>query len=336
MIEEDYFRFVSSFPLAEHFRGCRFVITGATGLIGRTLVNCLISLDNRYDLDLSICCPVRNRQKAQELLPNKVEIIDYNINNSLFNEADYIVHGACPTSSTFFVEHPVETFNTIIGQTQQILNVIHEKKEVKGVVYLSSLESYGTILNDEPVKEDCQGYIDPMSARSCYSLGKRAAENLCHCYAKEFDVPVRIARLTQTFGSHVADTDNRVFAQFARSIVQGKDIVMHTRGHSSKPYIFDIDAANAILFLLVKGESGLAYNVANEDSYMSIREMAEYLCLEFNPDCRIINRFINQNIYSPETHLNLDTAKLQSLGWYPLFKKQEMFAKLIQGIRNHH
>ena len=331
-MNEDYLRIVDSFPFVDEIRGCRFVITGATGLIGRTLVKCLVFLGQKYDLNLSVCCPVRNKKKALELLPEAVELLDYKIEPSLFDGVDYVVHGACPTSSRYFVEHPVETFDTIVSQTLQLLNSVQASKSLKGIVYLSSLESYGIITDEDLVYEERQGYIDPMSVRSCYSMGKRAAETLCHCYAKEYEIPVRIARLTQTFGSHVSETDNRVYAQFARCVAKGEDIVLHTSGLSSKPYLFDVDAVNAILYILVKGQDGNVYNVANENTYMSVSEMAEFLCKEFNPKCKITFENIQQNIYAPETHLRLDTSKLRSLGWMPMFGKKEMFEKLINNI----
>lgn len=331
-MKEDYLRIVDSFPFVNQLRGCRFVVTGATGLIGSSLVKCLVSINQKYDLNLSIFCPLRNRQKAVELLPKAVELLDYKIGPQIFDGVDYIVHGACPTSSRYFVEHPVETFDTIVSQTQQLLNSVKASKSPKGIVFLSSLESYGVNSDEDLVNEDYQGYINPMSVRSSYSMGKRAAETLCHCYAKEYGVPVRIARLTQTFGCQVSETDNRVFAQFARCVAKGEDIVLHTSGLSSKPYLYDIDAVNAILYLLVKGQDGNAYNVANEDTYMSVIEMAEFLCKEFNPKCEIKFENIHQNIYAPETHLRLDTSKLRSLGWKPVFGKKEMFKMLIDGM----
>ena len=86
-----------------------------------------------------------------------------------------------------------------------------------------------------------------MSPRSAYPLGKRAAEFLCAAYAAQFGVNVKVARLTQTFGAGVASDDKRVFAQFARSVANSEDIVLHTTGESAKPYCYSTDSVSAIL-----------------------------------------------------------------------------------------
>ena len=142
---------------------------------------------------------------------------------------------------------------------------------------MSSLEYYGQNFDDKIITEEVQGYVDNTAARSSYPLGKRAAEYLCAAYSQQYGVNVKIARLTQTFGAGVAADDNRVFAQFARSIICETDIVLHTKGDSAKPYCYTIDCVSAILYILLKGNNGEAYNVANSETYISIREMAEFL-----------------------------------------------------------
>lgn len=241
---------------------------------------------------------------------------------------DYIVHCANSTSSKFYVEKPVENINTAYIGTNNILRFAKDN-QVKSVVYLSSLESYGTIYNDQEINEDIMGYLTPTDVRSSYSLGKRATECLCHCYAKEYGVPVKIARLTQTFGAGVSLEDNRVFAQFAKSIILGEDIVLHTKGESSKPYCYTIDAINALLYLLLEGKDGEAYNVANSDTYISIFCMAQFLVENYNPRCKTVIELNDNMGYAPVTHLNLNTDKLKSLGWKPHYGLKEMYSQLI-------
>ena len=73
-----------------------------------------------------------------------------------------------------------------------------QKANLTSVVLASTLEVYGTVTDDScPLTEDMQGYLNPMSARSSYPLAKRAAEALCHNYAKEYGTPVKVARLAQ-------------------------------------------------------------------------------------------------------------------------------------------
>ena len=122
------------------------------------------------------------------------------------------------------------------------------------MVYVSTLEMYGTVLDDsKPLTEDCQGYLDPMQARSSYPMAKRAAECLCHAYSKEHGVRVMTARLAQTFGEGITENDNRVFAQFARSARADEDIVLHTEGKLCRCYCYTADAVEAMKQILANG-----------------------------------------------------------------------------------
>lgn len=334
--EQDIREFVQSFALADRVIGSTFLITGATGLIGSTLIHCLIALNS----GVRIICPVRNAKKAHDIFSDnelanmaliECDIVKYDY--SQLASVDYIVHCAAPTASKFFVEHPVETADIIYEGTKVLLEYA-KSHFVKGFVYLSSLEVYGEIHDDaKPITEYIQGYLDVMSARSSYPMAKRAAENLCCLYAREYGVPAKIARLTQTTGAGIAKDDNRVIAQFARLAAHGKDIILHTTGESARPYCYTTDAISAILYILLKGNSGEAYNVANEDTYISARGMAEYLKREFNPNIQVKIELNDGMGYAPATKQRLSAAKLMSLGWEPRYGLKEIFENLIMYLR---
>lgn len=334
-IINDLKEFKQSFELSKELNHSNILITGATGLIGSTLVRCLLALDE----DIEITCPVRNIDKAKSMYRESFDrvifvesdLMSYLNGLSPTDYFQYIIHCASPTTGKFMVEHPVETFTLAIESTQAILE--HARKtESRGVVYVSSLEYYGENNNDATITEGFQGFVDTTSPRSSYPLGKRAAEYLCASYAQEYGVNVKIARLTQTFGAGVSPDDNRVFAQFARSVINGTDIVMHTKGESAKPYCYTTDCASAIFTILLKGANGEAYNVANQDTYISIRELAEFLRNNFNPNIKVIIDEHPEMGYAPVTKLNLSANKLLGLGWKPVNGLKDMFAKLITTI----
>ena len=195
------------------------------------------------------------------------------------------------------------------------------------------MEYYGQNFDDTLITEDMQGYVNNTDPRSSYPLGKRAAEYLCVAYAKQFDVNAKVARLTQTFGAGVSVDDNRVFAQFARSVIEGTNIVMHTKGESAKPYCYTTDCVSAILYILIRGEKGEAYNVANEETYISIKDMADFLCAHFNPQLKVVVEEHPEMGYAPVTKLNLSTEKLKSLGWSPRYGLYDMFDRLIKSFK---
>lgn len=318
--------------------GQSFIITGATGLIGSCLVRRLQELNQAEGLGLHIVCVVRNVAKAEAMFGKESDEISYYEYDFASDKpfcppqhADYLVHLAAPTASKYFVEQPVETFCTTLFGTQQVLRYAEQQgKQMKGMLYVSTLEMYGTVLDDsKPLTEDCQGYLDPMQARSSYPMAKRAAECLCHAYSAEHGVRVMTARLAQTFGEGITESDNRVFAQFARSARADEDIVLHTEGKLCRCYCYTADAVEAMLYILLRGESGMAYNVANEDTYISIRDMAEMVCREFGKKMKVRIELMEGMGYSPTTYLRLDTSRLKALGWQPTHNLREMFEAII-------
>ena len=327
---QDIREFVSDFGDTRLLRGATFLITGATGLIGSSLIRCLSALEQ----DISIVAPVRNMEKAAEMLGNlagvrlvegELERMDY----ASLGRADYVIHCAAPTASRYFVEHPVQTFRSITDITARLLDYARDVRP-EGFVYLSSLEVYGEIHDPERViTEDCQGYLDPTQVRSSYPMAKRAAENLCCLYASQYGLRTMIARLTQTTGAGIAPDDNRIIASFARSAAHRRDIVLHTGGASSRPYCYVTDAVSALLTIAVHGEAGTAYNVANPDTYISARGMAEWLRDRVNPGIAVRVEPDGSMGYAPETFLRLDTGRLGSLGWKPRYGLDEIFQRLI-------
>lgn len=312
----------------------RYLITGATGLIGSALVKRLAAEN------VEIICPVRSVEKAQGMFSSEVfaavKWVEAPIEaflKGMLEDYDYVIHCASPTASKYFVEHPVETMRFNIETTSSLLDYSKEH-QVKGVVYLSSLESYGTILDDtEAVTEDVQGYVNPMETRSSYNMAKRMCESLCHAYAEEYAVPVKVVRLTQTISPYISDNDMRVFAQFARHAAKGEDIELHTEGTAARQYIHIDDAVDAILCVLYKGTSGEVYNAAREDSYISVREMAQFVQDNFNPAGKVVFHLRDDMGYAPTTRLRLSTEKLRALGWVSQYGLYEMFDRLISQIK---
>lgn len=248
-------------------------------------------------------------------------------------EATHIIHFASPTASRYFVDFPVETADTILVGTRTVLEYARAHR-LQSLIFVSSLEVYGVVTDDSlPLTEDRQGWIDPMSVRSGYPMAKRMAECLCHAYAKEYGVPVRVARLAQTFGAGVAADDNRVFAQFARNIIQGENIVLHTTGEVSRCYCYTTDALSALMYLMAFGQDGEAYNVANESTYISVIDMARFLCAHFNTAVKPVIQLQEGLGYSPVTRLRLDCQKLRALGWEPHYNLEEMFDHLIKSMQ---
>ena len=341
ILKEDIQFFASRFALATELEGKTIAVTGSTGLLGACMVHCLLALKAQRGVNLHIVAIARNMEKAVRLFGEEREELSYYQYDFSSTEpfqpkrkVDYLFHFAAPTASKDFVEKPVETMNMVYMGMQNILNYAEQAK-LESLVLASTLEVYGTITDDSPpLTEDKQGYLDPMATRSSYPLAKRAAEGLCHNYAVEKQVKVKVARLAQTFGAGVSKQDNRVFAQFARSVIHNEDIILHTTGELSRCYCYTTDAISAMLYILLKGEDGTAYNVANEATYISIRQMAELVAETFNPNHVHVVIEMQEGLgYSPTTKLRLDTQQIQGLGWTPYYNMKDMFGRLIASMK---
>lgn len=326
--------FVSGFKDSEFLRNKSFLITGATGLIGSNLVNALLWLNEKYELDINICLPLRDRDKAEAIFGNTptisivvgnlVEIIE-----QIKGNYEYIIHCASPTSGDFMVSNPVETFEFGVFSTIELLKYA-KSHLVQSMVYVSSVESYGQISTEQLVAENQLGYLDLKSPRSSYPCAKRASEFICMAYAKEYGIPVKIARLTQTIGPGISKDDNRVFVQFAKSAISGKDISIKSSGNSSKPYCYTLDVINGLLTILLYGKNGELYNVANDETFCSVNDMATMVKEKFNPSIKIVHENALSSSFLPDTVLKLSSQKLRDLGWSPRINLKEMYERLIE------
>lgn len=331
-----------SLPL-DDLNGKSVFVTGATGLIGSQIIKFLLCLNRTKQMNIKVLAFARSEDKARKVFPyfdenDAIELVLGDINQTICydGEVDYIIHGASATSSKFFVSHPVETIQTAIDGTTNILEFA-KAKEVSGFVYLSSLEVYGTPdASKNTIREEDYGYIEPLSVRSSYSEGKRMVECLCVSYAEEYGVPVKIARLSQTFGAGVEYDDGRVFAEFARCAIEGKDIILHTEGRTVRTYCYTTDAVTALLTILTKGTVGEAYNVTNKDTDISIYEMAKLVAGLSEHEIEV-KKDIPENLasfgYNPEMVIRLDSSKLEKLGWKASVDLEGMYTRLIQSMK---
>ena len=307
--------------ISERVRGKRFFVTGATGLIGKNLTAYL--LQNGADVLALTRRPVENLNYILGTVEDLPEIP---------GDVDYIIHGASATASAFFVEHPVETIQTAVLGTQNVLKLAREKR-VKGLVYLSSMEVYGYPEKGHRVTENEVAGFDPTSPRNCYPISKQLCESMCCAYAREYGVPAKIVRLTQTFGAEMKKEDKRLFAEMMRCAIEKRDIVLHTKGETEHAYLFTDDAAQAILTVLFKGAIGEAYSAADPDSYCSIAQLAETVAEMYGIRVCYELGDVQKLGYANTKYMDLDVSKLEALGWRAKTDLKTAIEKTIRGMQ---
>lgn len=286
------------------------LVTGATGLIGSALVRALAQ-------EGTVLAAVRNVAKAEAMFGGcaNVRIVEWDVTRpapEVDGAVDYLVHAAGETSSQAFVNDPEGVRRVIVEGTRHAL-AFARSRQVKGMVFLSTFEVL----------------LGLSGVRASYPNAKLEAERLC----RESGLPVRIARLAQTFGAGVRRGDRRVFAQFAEAAVEGRDIVLHTEGRTARCYCAIEDAVSAIRLLLTSGAPGASYAVANPATYCTIREMAEMVAAR-HPPCRVVVDLSQAagRGYAPEFRMKLDVSDLLALGWRPTTGLAEMFEQMIDAM----
>ena len=328
----------------EKFIEGNYIVTGATGYIGHGVIDLLVNSQEYKEGRIKILSNYRNEDKYELMYADKkyekvipvccdIVYIEKELYESKeiwgLDSIDYIIHCASNTTSSYMISNPVETIDGIVAGTKAVLELA-KKENVKGMVYLSSMEVYGDVpcTSDNRATEDMLGYIDILKPRSSYPLGKRMAEGYCAAYANEYGVPVKIARLAQTFGKGILPNENRSFAQFVRAAAEGRDIVLKTEGKSIGNSVAIEDALDAIFFLLENGENGQAYNVVNEKNTMSIKEMAELVVHSIGKDKMKVVIDVedaSKTGYAADTRLYMSGEKLRKLGWEAKKGIEEMF-----------
>lgn len=315
-------------------KGKTIYISGASGIIGQFLVTVLLEANKRLNLRLQVVASVRDIKKTKSKYGSRIydkalKLYKNDVTKEIkySGKADYIIHCASSTSSRFFVENPVETLNTAFIGTNNLIRFAL-KKNSRSIVYLSSMEVYGTVTSSGEITEKDLGSLDIMTSRSSYPMGKRASESLCFAYFQEYKVPVKIVRLAQIVNSCTEYTDPHLYAHIARSIIERRDLVLNTSGNTIQSFCYITDAITAILSVMLKGADGEAYNVSS--SSIKIKDLVSDLCKKYGISLKFdIN---NTNLYPAETNLTLSTEKLEQLGWKASVSPAQMWSNLISGF----
>lgn len=302
----------------EKLSGANVLITGATGLIGSCLVEVLMEHPNK---DYHVYASGRNENRA--LLRFKAyehdshfHFIKYNVMSPLECDVDYhyIIHAASDASPIFFAKNPVEVIKSNIVGVINLMDygLLHHMNRF---LYVSSGEVYGEG-DGRMFTEEYSGYVNPTSIRSCYPSSKRAAETLCVAYAAEYGVDTVIARPCHTYGPHFTESDNRVYAQFIRNVLKGDDIVMKSAGNQYRSWCYVVDSVSALLHILLLGESGEAYNIADQTSNITIKELAEMIAEQANKKVIVeIPSDEEKAGYNVVKKSVFSTRKIEQLGW---------------------
>ena len=317
--------------------GATVLITGATGMIGACLTDALAAANRRLGLGVRILAGCRNIQRAHARFAGMdgVEVVAHDVLQPAdgLPRADYIVHAASNAHPAAFSADPVGTMLSNILGTKYLLD--HLRAGGRRLLFVSTGEIYGENPQvADGFSEDGFGKIDPMNPRSCYPEGKRAAETLCASYGRQYGVDAAVARLCYVYGPTVSPSNTRADAQFLAKALAGEDIVLKSAGGQLRSYCYVADAVCGLLTVLLRGESGCAYNVANRESVHTVRDYAETLAalagvnvaFELPPERE-------RQGYSTVSRAVQNPARLEALGWRPSRTLEQGLGRTLEILR---
>jgi nucleoside-diphosphate-sugar epimerase len=269
----------------EKLKNKSIMISGATGMIGSMLID-VIMRNNKYGLNCSVYALGRNQSRMENRFKPffgspLFKSIEYDVNDKLYiNESkkiDYILHLASNTHPMQYATDPIGTITTNIIGVQNLLEfaVAHQTTRFG---FASSNEIYGENRGDvEKFDENYCGYIDCNTTRAGYPESKRCGEALCQSYRAQKNLDIVIPRLTRTYGPTILKTDTKALSQFLKNGVLGEDIVLKSSGTQYYSYLYVMDSVAGLLTILLKGENGGAYNIADDSSDIMLKDLAKSL-----------------------------------------------------------
>jgi UDP-glucuronate decarboxylase len=251
----------------------RVLVTGGAGFLGSHLCERLVAaghdvlcIDNFY---------TGTKDNLQGLLGHGYfELLRHDVTFPLYVEVDEIYNLACPASPIHYQFDPVQTTKTSVHGA---INMLGLAKRVKArIFHASTSEVYGDP-HVHPQKENYWGHVNPVGARSCYDEGKRCAETLFFDYRRQHNLPVKVARIFNTYGPRMHPNDGRVVSNFIVQALHGDPITIYGKGRQTRSFCYVSDTIDAFLLLMATHDDFAGpVNVGNPHE-CTVLELAEMI-----------------------------------------------------------
>ncbi len=224
-------------------RNTRALVTGGAGFLGSHLCQRLI------DDGLEVLCVdnlfTGNKKNINQLLKNSnFEFIRHDVTLPLHLEIDQIYNLACPASPVKYQYNPVQTIKTSVHGAINMLGLA--KRTGATILQASTSEVYGDP-NLHPQPESYWGNVNPIGLRACYDEGKRCAETLFFDYHRQYNIPIKVARIFNTFGPNMHLNDGRVISNFVVQALKGEPITIYGSGSQTRSFCYVDDMIEALV-----------------------------------------------------------------------------------------
>ena len=313
---------IINFDGIECLRGKKFLITGATGLIGVCLIDALMQA-NKQGACVKVYAVGRNKETAKSRLGEYYEnkafcFIKQDVRQSFPKDLqiDYIIPLASNTHPLAYSQYPIETIEINVKGAEYALQKAIECGAT--VLYPSTVEIYGNARGEDVFTEDYTGLLNLSTSRACYTESKRVCEAMCQSYISERGAKVKIVRLSRIFGPTMLMNDSKASSQFIMKALNREDIVLKSKGEQLFSYTYVADAVRALLYVLFKGENGMAYNISNEECDVRLKDFARY-CADWAGKEVIFDlpSETERKGFSVATYAIMNNTRIRNIGWMP-------------------
>lgn len=312
------------------------VISGATGMIGAFLVDVLMRKNKRAGLGCKVVALGRSTEKAKCRLPyfgeplfsfEELDIVEPGARPSV--RADYVLHLASSTHPRQYAADPIGTIRANVDGLRNLLD--YSADCGARVLFASSVEVYGENRGDvEKFAESYCGYVDCNTLRACYTESKRLGEAMCQAYRSQRGLEAVVARIARVYGPTLLADDSKALSQFMHKALAGENVVLKSAGTQRFSYLHVADAVSGLLSVLLNGEDGEAYNLADPASDISLKDLAVLVAkaggveVVFDlPDAQ------EAAGYSKATVALMDGGKAHGLGWQASFGIESGIAETL-------
>lgn len=333
LYQEDVHNILNTIDTDE-LSGKTFLVTGATGMVGVMLIDVLMKLPHTKVIAVG-----RNKAKAQNRLGEYFDNSNFNfIEQDVqvpFSEdlkVDYIIPLASNTHPMAYSQYPIETMLINIEGARNALDLAVSSNAT--IIYPSSVEIYGNSEEGHFFVENSNGKLNLANSRACYTESKRSCEALCQSYKSERNVKIKIVRLCRIFGPTMLMSDTKASSQFIIKAINNEDIVLKSEGNQYFSYIYVADAVAVILYVLLKGQDGEAYNISNLDTNVHLKDFANQCALYNNRKVLFdLPSEVEKKGFSIASTAILLNHKLLSLGFVPLYNLREGIKRTIEILK---
>jgi len=296
--------------------GKKLLITGGAGFLGYYLIQAILYWNKETDDTQHIQLTVYDNfilgvpAWLTKLAADKnLKLVKHDITTPLpqdIGNFHYIIHAASIASPTYYRKYPIETMDANVNGLRSLLEYCRQQKEknkpVEAFLFFSSSEIYGDASPENiPTPENYPGNVSCTGPRACYDESKRYGETLCVNFARQYDLPIKIARPFNNYGPGLKITDRRVLPDFARDVLAERDIVMLSSGSVRRTFCYIADAIIGYYKILLKGQIAEAYNIGVEGPEILITDLAErvsYLARElFSYKGKVVHKVSSDKDY---------------------------------------